>query len=180
MRHITLAIFLLFTIISAYAVSYGEEKQIDMDTFVDLIVQLENEDMRADLETWTDQEIILLLSKMSMTDKRVKELYHKFKEVIVSPPDPDTYIEYSIENAEESLPKVEEFGHTIHNTLFAMSDEEVERYGRLLHLMRDVLYIDVKHMPLAIKHDNSRDVYWYGLHTEWLREVEKEYTMIFE
>ena len=130
-----------------------------------------------DLTLWTDSELIEELSRTPLNKNDVKKLYTEFKNTIVNPPNPDTYTEYGIANGEESLVKVERLGRKIHNMLFAISDEDVEKYGDLLQIMRDVLYLDSKHIPLAIKHDNSRDVYWYGLHAKWISKAEAYYNM---
>ena len=136
-------------------------------------------DMNADLEKWTDPEIIKELSNVALTDDSVKRLYSEFKNTIVNPPDPETYEEYSIPNAEESLAKVTQLGRRIHNMGLAISEADMKKYGNLLQIMRDVLYLDSKHIPLAIKHDNSRDVFWYELHTKWTKNAEDAYTSLF-
>lgn len=118
-------------------------------------------------------------TKISLTDKDVRELYAEFKAALVSPPNPDTYKQYEIKDGEEVLVKTKAILNKFNNILFTMSDENVEKYGKLLHMMRDVLAIDAEHIPLAIKHDNSRDVYWYGLHTKWVKEIDSQYNQIF-
>jgi len=151
----------------------------DFDKLIEALAEAEIEDMHADLVAWTDQNSIDALSQEVITGDYIKNLYGEFKNTIVNPPNPDTYTEYGIENAEESLAKVERLGHKIHNMLFAISDEEVEGYGRLLHIMRDVLYIDWKHIPYAIKHNAARDIYWYEMHSARVEKAEKEYSGIF-
>lgn len=48
-------------------------------------------------------------------------------------------MDYGVANGEESLVKVERLGRKIHNSLFAISDKDTEKYGNLLQIMRDVL-----------------------------------------
>lgn len=174
MKH-SLLIILISLLICSFV--YAEESKVDR--FIEALAEVEIKDMHADLATWTDQNIIEALSHEIITDDYIKKLYSEFKNTIVNPPNPDTYTEYSIEKAEESLLKVERFGHRIHNILFAISDEEIEKYGKLLHIMRDVLYIDWKYIPYAIKHNGTRDVTWYELHNKWAMLAGERYSRIF-
>ncbi|MCM8778660.1 MAG: hypothetical protein NC834_02580, partial [Candidatus Omnitrophica bacterium] len=68
----------------------------------------------------------------------------------------------------------------LHNLLMALSEEDFEKYGNLIAGMRELLYIDVKHIPLAIKGDESRVIYWYTWHNSALELIEKEYSRLFE
>ena len=45
--------------------------------------------------------------------------------------------------------------------------------------MRDVIYLDYKHIPLAMKHDNSRGLYWYELHTGGINKAYNVYNKLF-
>ena len=140
---------------------------------------MENQDINTDLEKWTDQKMINELSKITLTDNDVKTLYIEFKNIVVSPPNPDSYKEYSMINGEKVLENVIHLGRKIHNMLFAISDENNERYGNLLHTMRDALYIDSKSIPFVIKHDNSRDVYWYGMYNKTFQSTDEAYKALF-
>jgi hypothetical protein len=60
-----------------------------------------------------------------------------------------------------------------------MSDGKFNKYEGLIKAMRDALYVDSKHIPLAINHDNSRDTYWYELHNVLVKEAEDEYERLF-
>lgn len=146
---------------------------------VEIISGLELADMNSDLERWTDQKMIEELLKITVNDDYIKKLYSEFRNTIVNPPNPDNYKEYSMPNAEESLIKVAQFGKKIHNLGLTISEGDFNKYGVLLQIMRDILYLDLKHLPLAIKHDNSRDVYWFGLHNKWVREAESMYSTLF-
>jgi len=169
-----LILFLLFSPLYA-----EEDKNKKEKIFIETLSNLVISEMNADLEKWTDQNMIEELSKIVLNDEEIKKLYLEFKNTIVNPPNPDNYKEYSIENGEESLRKVTQLGHKIHNLGLAISDEDFKKYGTLLQIMRDVLYLDSKHIPLAIKHDNSRDVFWYQLHNKWAKEAEDIYNELF-
>lgn len=151
-----------------------------LDELSKVLAELEIQEMNKELETWTDPALIQEFSRIEITEDYVKGLYDEFLVTIVEPPDPDTYREYGIENGEEKLKKVTMLGKKIHNLLFALAEETAEKYGYLLQAMRDVLLIDARHIPLAIRHDNSRDVYWYELHNTWLERAEMEYSQIFD
>ncbi len=179
MKPLLLPILMLF-LFSSF--TYAEEKEPEMsiqERFIDALAEAEIEDMCAELETWTDQKVIGFLSDLKIEENDVRELYRKFKATNVNPPNPDTYIEYSIENAEESLVEVERLGRRMHNIFLAMSDEDFAKYGRLVGIMRDVLFIDWKHIPYAVKHNNARDLYWHELHTKGVKEAEREYLRLF-
>lgn len=151
-----------------------------LNTIIDYLIQTEIENMRTGLQGWTDQKEIEKLSGIKLDDEYVKKLYLEFKSVLVTPPNPDTYTEYGIENGEEGLKKTEQLGRKLHNLFMALSDEDFEKYGRLIAGMRELLYIDTQHIPLAIKGDNSRDVYWYMRHNSALEQIEQEYLSVFE
>jgi hypothetical protein len=170
--------FLLVTLLVTFNI-YATEQSTTKDVVATVVAAGEMSDTEKDLKIWTDEAMIATLSKNLLTDDDVKKLYIEFKSTIVNPPNPDTYTDYGIANGEESLVKVERLGRKIHNMLFAISDENVEKYGNLLQIMRDVLYLDSKNIPLAIKHDNSRDYYWYTLHNKWVKNTEIEYNKIF-
>ena len=74
----------------------------------------------------------------------------------------------------------EQLGRKVHNLLLAMSDDDFQKYGRLVGMILDFLLFDVQNIPLAIKHDNAHDIYWYELHYNWLHQVEAEFTRIFK
>lgn len=135
--------------------------------------------MNETLMTWADPKLAEKLSRLELSDDYVRGLYEECKKILATPPDPETYTEYGIVNGEESLAKTLELGKRLHNHFFAFPEEAIERYGPLIAAMRDVLLVDSKHIPLAIKHDNSRDIYWYELHSEWRKDVELEYSKLY-
>lgn len=155
------------------------EQNTIMEAVVDITAKDEAEQMHQDLLTWTDKKMIEELSKQSINDGYIQSLYSEFKNTIVTPPRPGTYNEYGIANGEESLVKVTKLGHKIHNLGFALSDGDFRKYGKLIQAMRDTLYIGSKHITLAIRHDNSRDIYWYGMHNDLLKRAENSYNELF-
>ena len=160
---------------------YSKKREVrpEFDAVIETLADAEREDRKVDLEKWVNTKKIKELSRMALTDSYVKNLYKNFQSTVVNPPKPGTYTEYSIKNAEDSLVKVERLGREVHNLFLAISDKDFAKYGKLIGIMGDVLYIDWKHIPYAIKHNNGRDIYWYELHNMGLTEVKKEYSRIF-
>jgi hypothetical protein len=166
----TLIIFLISSI------AFGEEgREIDFDAMYEFFADDEIARENTFLNTWIDPEAMERLSKTRLTDDSAKSLYSEFKNTIPDPPNPDTYKEYGIENGEEVLVKVDKLGRLINTMIRAIPDEDIKKYGELFASMRDVLVLDVRHIPLAIEHDNSRDVYWYELHNIRLKKAEEIY-----
>lgn len=151
-----------------------------LQIILESIAQADSDDMKKELEAWADPDIIEILSGQKIEASNIKLLYQEFKGTIVTPPAPDTYTEYSLPNAEEDLAKTEELGRTMTSFFLALSEEDFEKYGRLVGLMREVLWMDAKHLPLVIRKDNSRDIYWYELHNTGVRKVDEEYVRVFE
>ena len=143
-----------------------------------LLDELDTRDMNAKLDSWVNPELVKKLSKVELTDEYIRVLYKEFEKTVVEPPDPEKYKVYGIDNGEESLVKVTELGKRIHNLIYSHSEEVLQQYGPILAAMRDVLLLDGRCIPLAIKHDNSRDIYWYGLHTEWMKNAKMEYSQL--
>jgi len=178
MKIIGIIVALLY--ISTFAYAEEQTKKTDLDTIVQVLADSEIQEMNNDLKTWVEPERVEEFSQVKLTDDDVKTLYEKFINTIVAPPNPDTYEEYGIENGDEKLVEVEKLGRTINSMLMALPMDNLEKYGYLLKAMRDVLYLDTKHIPLAIKHDNSRDYYWYSLHNSWTEEAKRLYAEMFE
>ena len=163
--------------------SPASAEQIDYDKLLDDLTEAtiitEREKIESVLKEWEDQQVIKSLASIEITDEYIKNMYLKFLKTIVNPPQPDYYKEYGIENAEESLAKVEALGRQMHNLFLAMSDECFSKYGRLVTIMRDGLYIDWDNIPYAIKHNNARDIYWYEMHNICVEAADEEYIKLF-
>ena len=162
------------------SVLLGTSKVSGLQVIAESIAQAESDDMKKELEAWADPNIIEILASKRIKASDIQLLYQEFKGTIVFPPDPDTYIEYSLPNAEEALAATESLGRTTTSFFIALSEEDLEKYGRLVGMMREVLWIDARHLPFVIKHDNSRDAYWYQLHNAGVKKVDEEYVKVFE
>lgn len=177
-RNLFLLILMLFLTCS---IVYAEEdsEKTNWEKFIDALVEHEKQKMKKVLKSWVDKEAIKYYYQKNLTEGYIKKLYKEFKETIVAPPNPDTYTEYTIPNVKESLVKVEKLAKKMQNLFLAVRYKKNTRYGKLIWLMRDVLYLDWQHIPYAIKHNNGRDIYWYELHYISLNEAENEYLRLF-
>jgi len=174
------ALVIIFIMCGQCIAKQDSSRHIDSsDMLIESMADMESKDDRDALSLWADSEMIKALSETAITDDYIKSLYSEFISVMVTPPNPDTYKEYGIENAEEALKRVSQLGRRIHNLGLAMSDAAFKKYGGLIKCMRDALYVDSKYIPLAIKHDNSRDVYWYDLHNKLIKEADNRYKDLF-
>jgi hypothetical protein len=162
------------------SISLCAETAESNDLVIKVIADSENENMRAGLQAWTDQKEIEKLSRVIVDEEYVKTLYQEFKRTLIDPPNPDTYVTYGIKNGEKALKNSEILGHKLHNLLMALPEDDFEKYANLIAGMRELLYIDIQHIPLAIRGDKSRDVYWYMIHNNFLRKIEQEYLQLFK
>ncbi|MBN1513411.1 MAG: hypothetical protein JXB13_15445 [Phycisphaerae bacterium] len=131
-----------------------------------------------ELDSWTDLSEIDLYRRIPMNADTVRQMYEMFRQTVVTPPAPDAET-YAIADGTNRLAYTEALCRRFHNCIPAMPAELSERYGRLMWLMRGLLFIDYRHIPLAIRHDRGRDVFWSELHAIWLREIEQEYQTAF-
>jgi len=169
MKKIITAIALLTLASSAPAAE--QPKKTNPDILMQSIASSEIQKANEYFKTWVAPEVLAESYHTRLTDTDVKSLYKKFTETIVTPPNPDNMQEYSIENGTEKLDKVDKLGRTVNSLLMSLPMEDLEKYGYLLQSMRDVLYLDAQHIPLAIRHDRSRDFYWFALHVKWTGEA---------
>ena len=180
-KNLIIVLVVIFIMCRQCIAKQDSPRHIDSSSMlIGSIADMESKDDRDALSLWADSEMIKALSETAITDDYIKSLYSEFKSAMVTPPNPDTYKVYGIDNAEEALERVSQLGRRVHNLGLAMSDADFKKYGGLIKCMRDALYIDSKHIPLAIKHDNSRDVYWYDLHNKLIKEADNKYKDLFK
>ena len=79
--------------------------------------------MEEGLKIWTDQKMIQSFTGVQLTDQKVKDLYRKFLDTVVEPPNFDDNKEYRIENGDEFLK------YAINLVFFNDQGDEKE-YGR--------------------------------------------------
>lgn len=155
----------------------GEDAR-NLDKLFEVLAEDERKKDEQGIRSWTDKGEMAYWKGVKLDEVTVKGIYQEFKDTIPSPPPPG-YAEYTIENGEEALTKTKKLGKSLHNLFLVMNEEDFDKYGRLIGLMREVLYIDSAHIPLAIKGDNSRDIYWYDMHNMAVRLVDEEYEEVF-
>lgn len=178
MKFLLLIIVIFLLANSCFASTASAKEKTGIGILGRIFVQSEIKKIKTGTRSWTEPEIIEMFSKKD-TETMVKGLYESFKNVVVTPPNPDEYTEYTIENAEEALERTELVGRLAHNMFLSFTEDDVVKYGKLVALIRDILYFDTQHIPLAIKYDNSRDVYWYMVHTKGVKAIEEEYLRLF-
>ncbi|MBL7073147.1 MAG: hypothetical protein ISS33_05150 [Candidatus Omnitrophica bacterium] len=180
MKH---AFFVVSVFVLLSAGAFAEDAQtatnLGINKVADIVAEHEFSNMWKGINAWTDQKVIAYIAQAEMREDNIESFYAWFKEIIVSPPDPDTYTVYKIENGEESLEDTILLGKVIHNIYLGMREEDLKKYGKLIGRMRETLYMDSIHIPYAIRGDNARDYYWFSLHNKGVTMVDEEYTRIF-
>lgn len=175
---ITLAFILLS--VNTFAEEGQTTSSMGINKVTSFVAEHELSNMWKGIDSWTDQKVIAYIGQSEMREDNIESFYAWFKEIIVSPPDPDTYTVYEIENAEESLEETILLGKVVHNIYLGMREEDLKKYGKLVGRMRETLYLDSVHIPYAIRGDNARDHYWFSLHNKGVTMVDEEYTRLFE
>ncbi len=146
---------------------------------LELVTEHEVSAMREGIKTWTDQKVVDYINQAEMREDNIKSFYAWFKEIVVTPPEPGNYTVYEIAHAEESFESAVLLGKVTHNVYLGMREEDVEKYGKLIGTMSETLYLDSVHIPYAIRHDNTRDYYWFSLHNKGVDAIDKEYARLF-
>lgn len=158
----------------------GEEdkKKEKQEEFFKILVELDLQDLTNELKLWIDTKVIEELSSAEIDEEYIKELYIQFMNTILR--NLDIQINNNQQEMRKISAKIENLGKKIHNMLLAIPDKSIDSYGKLLQLMRDVLFIDFKQISRMIKGNRSKDDYWKGLHDKWLAKVKNEYKETFE
>ena len=104
------------------------------------------------------------------TNKAIGELYQEFNDTIIELPHPDAE-PYKLTSEPDRVQRIALLGMRLHNMVLAMPDDAFSKWGHLLMGMREILYLDSIHLPLAMKGDRSRDAYWYGVHNQWIQKL---------
>jgi uncharacterized protein YlbG (UPF0298 family) len=121
------------------------------------------ENINEGLNSWTDPALIAQFRNKQFGDKEFDDLYGKFRQLIVSP-----------NQAREKLKQIFTLGKQIHNLLLALPPQKLARYGDLLGMMRDILYMESYRLVELVNQDADK-VYLYTVDQGWLDYLEKEY-----
>ncbi len=172
---------MILSLLLASTVAAGDAmRELNWEDPAHILAELEASGIETGLRAWDDQEVIAKLAEKEITEDLIRGLYYDFKNVVIDPPDPYAHTEYTIDDKEESLGDAEALGRLLHNLYRSLSEKDSKKYGTLIGLMRAVLYVDIKHIPFALKNDDSRDFLWYEAHAKGVRAVDKEYAGIFK
>lgn len=169
-------ILLLVTAILVLGFTGGAKPSVG--EFAGKIAEMETSNMKEILESWVDPKLIESLKNTALTRESAQKLYYEYLGMVVELPDADKYTLYGIKVRPEAIVNVEALGKRIHNMLYALPDDELEKWGPFLGKMRDVLLIDFIHIRYALKNDNARDLYWYNLHHSKYAQAVIEYVRI--
>src|SRR3989338_9622641 len=139
-KNLIIVLVVIFIMCRQCIAKQDSPRHIDSSSMlIGSIADMESKDDRDALSLWADSEMIKALSETAITDDYIKSLYSEFKSAMVTPPNPDTYKVYGIDNAEEALERVSQLGRRVHNLGLAMSDVDFKKYGGLIKCMRDAL-----------------------------------------
>ena len=162
-------IFVLTIIWMTTVAATATESKSRQDEFA-TIADHEMNEMQEGINRWSDAALVKKYQQFELTDEVLWALYQEFNNAIVEPPHPDQAA-YQLTVESDRIQRITELGKRLHNMILAMPDDEFTKWGHLLMGMREILYLDSIHLPLAIKGNRSRDVYWYDLHNDWTRRV---------
>lgn len=121
------------------------------------------ENINEGLNSWTDPALIAEFRNKQFGDKEFDELYERFRQLIFSP-----------DKAREKFRQIFAFGKQIHNLLLALPSNKLARYGDILGMMRDILYMESRRLAELVNQDAEK-VYLYTVDQGWLDYLEKEY-----
>ena len=165
--------FILILILNLASCAFAASDKSIFNELTEVTAQDELKRYEEGISQWTNRNAMAYWSAVDLEDVDIKEIYKKFKATVVSPPAPG-HKKYAIKNGKEKLFETVQLGQSLHNLFLAMNEEDFARYGRLIGLMREILYIDSVHIPLAIKGDNSRGLYWYEIHNSHMKLIDEE------
>ncbi|MBT4823366.1 MAG: hypothetical protein HN976_36750 [Lentisphaerae bacterium] len=134
---------------------------------------------QVEIESLTSPALVAIFSKQTFDAAAVQSLYMQYRAALVKPPGPDDAT-YAIPNGEESLRRAGALAKKLHNVHQGMQEEAYARYGTLIAGMREVMFLDWKHIPYAMRQDRARDLFWWELHDTWSKNVEREYQRLFK
>jgi len=125
------------------------------------------------MATYAQAETVLTIAET------IKDLYSEVKSTLVNPPNPDAQGVYEVANGKQALAKTVSLLDKTDGVLAKISSEDDQKYKKLLLIMHDLLLLDKQHLPLALRHDNSRDAYWFNLHYKLINALDAEYKLLY-
>ena len=124
----------------------------------------------SETEAWTDSKMMAQFSKLNVDDDYIQALYKEFRQAVVLPA--------GKVDLRKRLGQIVYLGKKVHNLKLALAPDKLSRYGDLLSVMQDILYLDAQHIAEALN-SNSKKVYFYTLDKGWLEYLEKESKSLF-
>lgn len=176
-RVFTAMILFLSAALAWCGLSFAKENEPAPDKITALMKTDEVREMVSCLKTWTSDPAER--PSRPLTGDDVRKIYEEFAAVMVQPPDVyDLNSPPAREISPRSLGDVEKLGRKVQGIFSAMSPDDDHNYGKILGLMREVLYLDHKYLSRTIAGDHTDAVRWYELINTGMKEIEREYIRI--
>lgn len=168
--------YVFIFILGLSCLSFSEEKrEAGPDRFTGLLTSQEIADMRAGLSAWTDDAMLEVFRGKSLTEDDLKGLYRDLSVVLAGFPRSGQKGELKIEDPAALEVKAESLGKKNHNLFLAMTDEDFEKYGKFLGIVRETLFFDASCMKKFAGGDKEILRRWAEIHATGVKEAEREY-----
>lgn len=161
---------LLFAINSVIITPTVFSESTHKQGFFEAVAEHETNGMQRGILQWRDEFLVKKFQQFEFNDETILGLYQEFNDVLVEPPHPDQD-PYRLDIDSDVVEKIVGLGKRLHNMILAMPDDAYAKWGNILMGMREILYLDSIHVPLAMRGDPSRNVYWYELHNAWVQKL---------
>ena len=129
-------------------------------------------------KSWTDEDVVNFFAQSGMKSIEFKKLYDSFLESLISPGEISPEASQAVDK--ESLARLEYLGRIIHNRLLALTKKNQKSYAKLLMIMREVIFLQLKYLPLTADHNFGHYLHWRILHNGAMQMLNKEYFLVFK
>ena len=134
-----------------------------------------------ELATWDDPEQREKLATAILDLALIQRLHENMARVGATPPEPGGEdADYHVPEAEDRLRRTRQLGRMVHNFIESRSLAELGDYREYLYLLRELLVVNVLHLPYAIDNDASRDLFWWTIHRGLSERLEQAYGELLE
>lgn len=177
-RSLLVTLFLAVFAVEAWCgLSLAQDADLPHDKMTMLMRTEEVREMVSGLNAWTPKAGTSRTQPLS--EDAVKKIYEEFSAAIIPPLDPVTRgVGPAKEISPDSLDKIEKLARKVQGIFAAMSQSDLDNYGRLIGLMREALYLDAKYLSGMSAGDNADAMRWHEIINSGMKEVEREYIRI--
>ena len=138
----------------------------------------EKEEAKKLFKSWTDNDVVNFFAQSGMKSVEFKKLYDSFLETLIPPGETSQEISSSVDK--ESLAQLEYLGRIIHNRLLALTKKNQKNYAKLLMLMREIIFLQLKYLPLTADHNFDHYLHWRIVHNGTMQMLNKEYFLFLK